>query len=308
MKIGANDIADLKIGTTEINEVRLGSVLVWERNSYLLDLYPATAAYSLRKLRSAYTGAAIRVRRSLDNTEQDIGFLADELDIASLLSFAGVGDGFVSVWYDQSGAGLNLTQTTASNQPRIVNTGIIELENGKPSLNWYGTTQFLNGGNVLGLNGNSLQIYCLARNTLTTNRVQLVSKSVAAANVNRYNLATGGALGTSTGINTSSTEYFAPSNFAHANQNLFNSVYLTNNEIRAFVNNTSVASASAPSGTVQNIDTRFLIGATNNATNNGQIAYHRGTMQEIILYIASTTSLPDLSNINTIINEHYNVY
>ena len=219
MKIGANDIADLKIGTTEINEVRLGSVLVWERNSYLLDLYPATAAYSLRKLRSAYTGAAIRVRRSLDNTEQDIGFLADELDIASLLSFAGVGDGFVSVWYDQSGAGLNLTQTTASNQPRIVNTGIIELENGKPSLNWYGTTQFLNGGNVLGLNGNSLQIYCLARNTLTTNRVQLVSKSVAAANVNRYNLATGGALGTSTGINTSSTEYFAPSNFAHANQN-----------------------------------------------------------------------------------------
>ena len=33
MKIGANDIADLKIGTTEINEVRLGSVLVWERNT-----------------------------------------------------------------------------------------------------------------------------------------------------------------------------------------------------------------------------------------------------------------------------------
>jgi len=39
----------------------------------LLDLYPnAAAAYSVRKLRSAYTGSAIRVRRSSDNTEQDI--------------------------------------------------------------------------------------------------------------------------------------------------------------------------------------------------------------------------------------------
>jgi hypothetical protein len=31
MKLGTNDITDLKIGITEINEVRLGSVLVWER-------------------------------------------------------------------------------------------------------------------------------------------------------------------------------------------------------------------------------------------------------------------------------------
>ena len=41
----------------------------------LLDLYPsAAAAYSVRKLRAAYTGNAIRVRRSSDNTEQNIGF------------------------------------------------------------------------------------------------------------------------------------------------------------------------------------------------------------------------------------------
>jgi hypothetical protein len=33
MKIGINDIIDLRIGATEINEVRLGSVLVWERNN-----------------------------------------------------------------------------------------------------------------------------------------------------------------------------------------------------------------------------------------------------------------------------------
>jgi hypothetical protein len=41
----------------------------------LLDLYPnAAVAYSLRKLRDAYTGPAIRVRRAIDNAEQDFGF------------------------------------------------------------------------------------------------------------------------------------------------------------------------------------------------------------------------------------------
>jgi hypothetical protein len=45
----------------------------------LLDLYPnAAVAYSLRKLRDAYSGSAIRVRRSVDNTEQDFGF--DEIN------------------------------------------------------------------------------------------------------------------------------------------------------------------------------------------------------------------------------------
>ena len=43
----------------------------------LLDTYPnAAAAYSVRKLRTAYTGSAIRVRRSSDNAEQNIGFTA----------------------------------------------------------------------------------------------------------------------------------------------------------------------------------------------------------------------------------------
>jgi hypothetical protein len=55
----------------------------------LLDLFPnAAAAYSLRKLRAAYSGSAVRVRRSSDNTEQDIGFTTQgELDTTSLLSF-----------------------------------------------------------------------------------------------------------------------------------------------------------------------------------------------------------------------------
>jgi hypothetical protein len=56
----------------------------------ILDTYPnAAVAYSLRKLRTAYTGAAIRVRRSSDNAEQDINFVSGNLDSQSLLDFVG---------------------------------------------------------------------------------------------------------------------------------------------------------------------------------------------------------------------------
>lgn len=57
----------------------------------LLDVYPsALAAYSFRKLRDAYSGNCIKVRRSNDNIEQDFGFTSDGvLDTVSLLDFVG---------------------------------------------------------------------------------------------------------------------------------------------------------------------------------------------------------------------------
>jgi hypothetical protein len=103
----------------------------------LLDQYSgAAAAYSLRKLRTAYTGSAIRVRRSNDNTEQDIGFTSSgDLDTGALKTFVGAGNnGFVTVWYDQSGNARNATQTTAANQPRIVNAGTVERASSKPTI------------------------------------------------------------------------------------------------------------------------------------------------------------------------------
>ncbi len=101
----------------------------------LLDTYPnASAAYSLRQLRTAYTGDAIRVRRSSDNTEQNIGFVNNVLDTASLLTFCGAGNGFVTTWYDQSGNANNAIQTTAFNQPQIVSSGAMITTNGKNSI------------------------------------------------------------------------------------------------------------------------------------------------------------------------------
>ena len=111
-------------------------VLPVGQSAGLLETYSgAAAAYSLRKLRAGYYGAAIRVRRSSDNAEQDIVFDAvGNLDTTSLLAFVGSGNGFVTTWYDQSGNGSNLIQTTAANQARIVYSGVLETLNGKPAL------------------------------------------------------------------------------------------------------------------------------------------------------------------------------
>ena len=101
-----------------------------------LDSLPAsTAAYSVRRLRAAYTGPLLRVRRSSDNAEQDIGYtIGGHLDRAALTAFCGSLSCFVRTWFDQSGNGRDAIQTTAANQPRIVNAGTIETMSNRSSL------------------------------------------------------------------------------------------------------------------------------------------------------------------------------
>lgn len=126
----------------------------------LLDLYPnATCAYSVSKLRNAYAGAAIRVRRDIDNAEQDIGFVNNELDTASLLAFVGAGSGFVTTIYDQSTAGNDYTQTNAVRQGRIVISGVLQTTSGKPIIlrsvdnngSYISSNDFIGDTNVYGM-------------------------------------------------------------------------------------------------------------------------------------------------------------
>lgn len=86
---------------------------------------PPAVAFSTRKLSTAYSGQCLRVRRSTDSAEQDIGFAAGKLDTAALLSFVGAGDGFVTTWYDQSGNARDATQSTAAKQPYVAQSGAV---------------------------------------------------------------------------------------------------------------------------------------------------------------------------------------
>jgi hypothetical protein len=70
------------------------------------------------------------LQRNVPETIAAIG----ELDAEALLSFVGTGNGFVRTWYDQSGNFRHATQTLVLGQPRIVSNGVIETQNGRPTV------------------------------------------------------------------------------------------------------------------------------------------------------------------------------
>jgi surface protein len=102
-------------------------------NLFLNQFPNASLGLSLDLLDKNYTGFCIRVRRSSDNNELDIGFVNNELDTASLLDFVGSGNGFVSIIYDQVGSN-NMTKTTANLQGQIVSNGEVILKGEKPCI------------------------------------------------------------------------------------------------------------------------------------------------------------------------------
>lgn len=108
----------------------------------LLDVLgvPAAAAYSLRLLRTGYSGKCINVMSGSNN--MDIGFTASGvLDTVSLVNFvaANGGTGTVATWYDQSGNGVNCTNATQSTQPIIAASSTVTVQNSVPSLHHTGS-------------------------------------------------------------------------------------------------------------------------------------------------------------------------
>ena len=107
----------------------------------LLDLVPgAAAAYSLRSLSRSYAGPVVTVRRSSDDAEED--FTAAEVSDGTLAAFCGAGDGFVKTWHSQTGSN-DATQTTAGYQPKIVSSGVVVTEEGKPAIQFDGSDDYL---------------------------------------------------------------------------------------------------------------------------------------------------------------------
>ncbi len=146
-----------------------------QNKGLLLDEYPnAAAAYSLRRVNSRYTGPLIRVRKdSTGQLTQDIGTKGEALDTLALKAFAGTNSCYVSIWYDQSGnTGRDATQTTAANQPRIVNGGVIERKNNKVTLKFYNGNQSLSSYKFAAPNTNWAILMLLSFDNSTGTGVQ----------------------------------------------------------------------------------------------------------------------------------------
>jgi hypothetical protein len=253
----------------------------------LLDLFPnAAVAYSLRKLRNAYSGSAIRVRRSSDNTEQDIGFVGNNLDTASLLAFCGVGNGFVTTWYDQSGNANNATQATAGNQPIIVSSGAIltDVTTGNYSV------RFQNAG----LN--------------MTSSVTLVQQFIASFVIQRVNTSAQFFIG-----NASSNIYMMGLNGNNNNTNIGGGSATNLQIISGLVTRLlTISRDSSDIITGYNDGTQM----TNTRTNSGNSTYNalgRASNFSNDIYISEAiwwnqNYLADRTDIETNINQHYNIY
>lgn len=266
----------------------------------LLDDYPgASAAYSLRKLRTAYTGAAIRVRRSSDNLEQDIGFDVDgNLDTSALLSFTGAGDGFVTAWYDQSGNGNNAIQETASRQPQIVSSGSVNLVNGKPSIVFdihdlrtifvYPTEQYQN-------------TFYVADSTSTGRVLDTRGTGLSATGwFNRFSSA-----GQVSAIDDGTSGLLATTNVSRSGQTLA-SIFAfggSGSTIDEYTNSSLVDFVSDATTRDFNRGNVMRIGANLNGANRQHFI---GDLQEIILY--NTDQSDNRVEIETNINDYYGIY
>jgi hypothetical protein len=103
-----------------------------------LPRFGIDAAYSVRRLFNEYNGPLMRVRRSSDNAELDIGYTKfNLLDEASILNFCGISTGTVVAWYDQSGNGYTAGVSNAAYSvgfPVIYQSGTILRLLGSPTI------------------------------------------------------------------------------------------------------------------------------------------------------------------------------
>ena len=260
----------------------------------LLDEFPgAAAAYSLRKLRTAYTGSAIRVRRT-DLTEANIGFTSSgNLDTAALLAFTGTGaldNGFVTTWYDQSGNSYNATQTTALNQPQIVSSGSVLLQGTKPTLQFDGTNDFMDASGVT--TGNPKSIFTPTKFISLPATEVVIFDSVTTTQALLYK---SGSNNISIGFGSfTSTSYTATTNY------ILYSILHNGSTSNAFVNSTNQILTNASLGT--NAFNGLRIAAVRGTAN----LFYNGNIPEFIVWGSDQSS--NRTAINTNINSFYSIY
>lgn len=163
--IGSETITDGRLGVDEtLGPAYFGLVHVnaWEKAQYVeyfdgIELYDAVptlslslnydsyeadleSLYSFRRRLTSWTGNVVRLRRSSDDAEADFGYDDNnELNLSAISSWLGGSNGYVVTWYDQSGNGKHMTQSTASAQPLFV----ASLNNSLPGVQFDGSDDLL---------------------------------------------------------------------------------------------------------------------------------------------------------------------
>lgn len=263
----------------------------------LLDAYGgAHAAYSLRKLNSDYTGAAIRVVKisSAPYPEQDIGFDANgNLDLDALDTFLDGYGGNVKIWYDQSGNGNDVTQPAIGSSPNIQTTsGNLQRVDGRVALRFDGINDAFPFDST-GLDIGNLSSFSVMKFTTTSGTGMGLAISGTASDKRwyaPYRVTTN----FSYGYENSPTAVNTPANTSN---NLHTMIAgATQGEMEAFLNGTSVGTKALATG----------IDAGSTGIGNQSDNYHmNGFIQEVVVYSSDQSERRE--GIERNISNHYDL-
>ena len=255
-----------------------------------LDQYgeDCQAAYSVRKLRTAYAGSAFRVRRDSDDTEQDIGFDTDgNLDESALSTFVGANNGFIVTWYDQTTNGNNATNASSNRQMRVVTSGTVEKIGTKVAPDAVNSRTYYETSSIISVTPPQTTVAVIKPDATSGNFPFIGENQSGTYKFGGHNdrlfLHGGSQISTSDGA------------IAQAHMIAVGLCNGASSEIRA---NGSQEATGNTSGSAYSINAVF--GPFNSSSNM------KGPMQEILIYTADKTS--DIDDMESNINTYFSVY
>lgn len=275
-----------------------GGAVEAEPEAGLLDDYPgASAAYSLRSLSSTYTGPVVQVRRGSDNELKD--FTA--VQVSTIPAWVGAGDGFVRIFYDQSGNGRDAVQVGALLQPKIVNSGVFFYLNGNPAIDFDGANDYLTVSSVFTTNIN-ISGFAIASVDAVSGEQYIYDNSNTTSYGGGYShrITSGGQIR----IWAQDAMYNATGGSITANQQFLSSQisYLFGASERNIVfQNGSQVAINTGTPDPRNAKTTTRIGMSELLGGN-----YNGKMQELVVYPSNQST--NRTGIESNINTYYNIY
>jgi len=224
--------------------------------------------------------------QALDGTAVTIDADGDVFYLKNIVVTQTTADGHVTTWYDQAGSN-DATQSTAANQPKIVDAGVLVEENGKPAIDF----------------GTISENKCLTVNTspITNNFVTIVHNIIYKSNKNQVLLA----LSNSNYIIITATDAgklkYVNSNddmISTTNVGSFQLSTIDINDGKLYTNNLEEDNVTTASGATS----RYVIGNYTGTSGNELEGY----VSEIVTWQTAQTS--NRVGIETNINNHYNIY
>ena len=305
------------VNATFNNSVATGETIYVSFNAQLAPNGGTTASPILR-LQNAQVGSNTSNQSSISEgfnsidltatgTSDRVGFLEQDDNVDYIISDFKVSriarNGFVERLYDQSGNGRDMAQTTASNQPHIVENGVIC----KDSTN-NPTVRYVNVGTNLGST-----FLSTTAGAISSGETSLCYLTVASISTNVPTRQTFNGAGTdfSLGGTNIRLRYNGSAN-TFTTSNLAMSLN-TNHLVVASVNSSKICtlhlddnSETDTSAFTTNATTlNQFLGENSSSANNNNLGL-QGTMSEIILYLSDQTN--NIPALKANINNQYQIY